>query len=87
MENGMDHSAMSDEERIALHTEWKGLIEKMEKATFIDPQDMRRKEEITSLLMTNGQSNSIKFNFVRGRRSSKGLNTKGYNDHGGKTGL
>jgi hypothetical protein len=78
---------MTQEERTKLEDEWKELNEKLRTSQFPSPKDMRRKEEITSLLMTNGESGKIQFKFVRGRQVTKGLNTKGYHDHGGKTGL
>ena len=50
---------------------------------FVNPKDMRRKDEITSLLMTDGENANIKFNFVKGRGGNKGMNvTKPYSRKG-----
>jgi hypothetical protein len=73
---------MTQEERTALENEWKEISEKL-KGEFVNPKDLRRSEEITSLLMTDGNSGNIKFNFLKGRGYSKGLNVKkGYNRKG-----
>lgn len=77
---------LSNEEREKLNQEWKALSEKVKKGEFASPVDVRRMEEITSLLMTDGQSSKVKFKFVKGRGGKMGLNTKGYN-HKGKVGL
>lgn len=73
---------MSDQEREALNSEWLMLQEKL-KGDFVNPKDLKRSEEITSLLMTNGESANVKFNFIKGRGYNKGLNaTKPYNRKG-----
>lgn len=77
---------MTDEERSKLENEWREIQERL-KGDFPNPKDIRRSEEITSLLVTNGESSDIRFKFVRGRGGNKGMNTKGYHDKGGKTGL
>ena len=76
---------MSTEERQALEAEWKEIVERM-KGEFINPKDMRRKEEITSLLMTDGASKNIQFKFLKGRGYSKGLNAKKPYNRKGKVG-
>ena len=69
---------MTHEERTALEQEWQEIQERL-KGEFINPKDIRRKDEITSLLMTDGESKDIKFNFVKGRGGNKGMNaTKPY---------
>lgn len=74
---------LTTEEREKLEQEWKDLNEKLSTAEFPDPKDMRRKDTITSLLMTNGENGAIAFNFVRGRGGNKGMNvTKPYNRKG-----
>lgn len=73
---------MNQEERVVLENEWKVLGEKI-KGDFVDPKDVRRMDEITSLLMTNGESSKVKFKFIKGRGGKKGLYTKkGYYDKG-----
>ena len=73
---------MKDQEfnREALAKEWLELSEKT-KGEFVNPKDVRRMEAITSLLMTEGASEDIKFNFLKGRGGKKGANiTKGTSD-------
>lgn len=78
---------MTQEERESLEKEWKNLQNKMQSSQFVDPKDVRRSEQITSLLMTDGESDSIGFNFVKGRGYKKSLNiSKSYNQKGGKIG-
>jgi hypothetical protein len=73
---------MTKEERAALEIEWAEINEKL-KGEFVNPKDMRRKDEITSLLMTDGENANIKFNFLKGRGGNKGMNvTKPYNRKG-----
>ena len=73
---------MKQEERTALEQEWAEINERL-KGEFVNPKDMRRKEEITSLLMTDGESKDVKFNFIKGRGGHKGMNvTKPYNRKG-----
>ncbi len=73
---------LTPEEREALETEWKEISARLEDAQFSNPVDVRRKSEITSLLMTDGESGKVKFKFVKGRKTTLGLNTKGYNRKG-----
>lgn len=73
---------MTQDERDKLEKEWKELSDRLSDARFPDPKDIRRKEEITSLLMTNGENANIKFKFVKGRKATQGLSTKGYNRKG-----
>ena len=74
---------LTQEERTNLENEWKELTERLEKSQFPNPKDMRRKEEITSFLVTDGESGNIKFNFLRGRGGKKGMNVhKPYNRKG-----
>lgn len=75
---------MKEDEREKLEQEWKALSEKV-KGEFVSPVDVRRMDEITSLLMTDGASSGVKFKFLKGRGGNKGLNTKGYN-HKGRVG-
>lgn len=73
---------MTPQERIVLEQEWAEINERL-KGEFVNPKDIRRKEEITSLLMTDGKNSNIKFNFIKGRGGNKGLNvTKPYNRKG-----
>ena len=73
---------MTQEERTALEQEWAEINERL-KGEFVNPKDMRRKDEITSLLMTDGESKDVKFNFVKGRGGNKGMNvTKPYSRKG-----
>lgn len=73
---------MTQEERMALEQEWAEINERL-KVEFVNPKDMRRKDEITSLLMTDGENANIKFNFVKGRGGNKGMNvTKPYSRKG-----
>lgn len=75
---------MEKTEREALEKEFLEIQERLT-GEFIDPKDMRRKDQITSLLMTDGQSDNIKFKLLKsGSRSGhKGLYTKkGYNKRG-----
>lgn len=72
---------MGDAERELLNKELLELAEKV-KGEFVSSKDMRRMDEITSLLMTNGESKDIKFKFVKGRGGKMGMNTKGYNNKG-----
>ena len=65
-----------------LENEWHELSEKTKNAQFPSPKDMRRLNEITSLLMTDGENANIKFKFVKGRGGKMGMNTKGYNRKG-----
>lgn len=78
---------MTQEEREALEKEYSNLKERHEDQTFIDPKEIRRLKEITSLLMTNGENADINFKFVKGRKVSVGMNfQKPYNKGGGKIG-
>ena len=73
---------MTQEERMALEQEWAEINERL-KGEFVNPIDMRRKDEITSLLMTDGENANIKFNFLKGRGGNKGMNvTKPYSRKG-----
>lgn len=67
---------MTQEEREKLEREWKELSEKIKTTELIDPKDVRRMGTITSLLMTDGESGNVKFNFLKGRGGKKGLNAK-----------
>jgi hypothetical protein len=74
---------MTTEEREKLNTEWLELKDKTMNAQFVSPVDIRRMDQITSSLMTDGQSDSIQFKFVKGRKVGKGMNiTKPYNRKG-----
>lgn len=46
-------------------------IEKRLKCDFINPKDVRRKDEIISLLLTNGESSHIKFKITKGKKSQR----------------
>jgi hypothetical protein len=73
---------MTQEERMALEQEWQEITERL-KGEFVNPKDMRRKDEITSLLMTDGENANIKFKFVKGNGGRKGMNvTKPYSRKG-----
>jgi len=54
-----------------LEKEWRELKEKC-KGDFINPKDMRRLEQVTSLLMTNGDCDNIQFKSRRGNGIGKG---------------
>lgn len=77
---------MTQGEREKLEQEWRDLSQKIKGAEFIDPKDTRRMDSITSLLMTDGESENIKFNFLKGRGYSKGLNAKKSYHRKGKVG-
>lgn len=77
---------MTQEEREKLEQEWNDLSQKINDSEFIDPKDARRMDSITSLLMTDGESENIKFNFLKGRGYSKGLNAKKSYHRKGKVG-
>lgn len=62
--------ALTSEQRQALEQEWAELQERL-KGEFASPKDLRRKDEITSLLMTDGESSEVKFNFLKGRESKR----------------
>ena len=65
-------------EKENLEKEYAEIMDRLN-GEFPNPKDMRRKEEITSLLLTDGERSDIKFNFVKGRGYKKGLNaTKPY---------
>jgi len=51
---------MKKEERDALIEEQTLLDEKISNADFISPKDMRRTQEITSLLLSDGETDSIR---------------------------
>ena len=73
---------MTQDERLFLEKERQEINERF-KGDFVNPKDVRRKDEITSLLMTDGESKDVKFNFRRGRGGNKGMNnTKPYNRKG-----
>ncbi len=74
---------MTTEEREKLNNEWLELKDKTSNAQFVSPKDIRRMDQITSLLMTDGENDSIQFKFVKGRGGKKGMNiTKSYNRKG-----
>jgi len=69
---------MKADELIALEKEWKEINERL-KDEFPNPKDVRRKDEINSLIMTDGESKDVKFKFIRGRGGNIGMNiTKPY---------
>ena len=70
---------------MALEQEWAEINEKL-KGEFVNPKDMRRKDEITSLLMTDGENANIKFNFVKCRGGNKGMNVTNPYSRKGKVG-
>jgi hypothetical protein len=51
---------MNSEERNALIAERENLEETIRKADFIDPRDMRRMDEIWSLLFTDGANTTTR---------------------------
>lgn len=61
---------MTPEERLKLENEWKEICERLQ-GEFPSPKDQRRKEEITSLLMTDGESDKIKFKLLKGKDSKR----------------
>lgn len=62
--------ALTLEQRQALEKEWAELQEKL-KGEFASPKDLRRSDEITLLLMTDGERSEIKFKFLKGRESKR----------------
>lgn len=46
-------------------------IEKKLRGEFINPKDIRRKDEIISLLLTNGESSDIRFKVTKGKKSQR----------------
>ena len=66
---------LTQEERTALQAESNQITERM-KGDFVDPKDFRRQAAITSLLLTDGQTEKVELKFVRGRGGNKGLNVK-----------
>ncbi len=72
---------MNNNEREKLNQEYLELSEKV-KGEFVNPKDIRRMDEITSLLITDGESDKIRFKFLKGRGGKMGMNTKGYNNKG-----
>jgi len=74
---------MTNDERSALEKEWTEISERLSNSTIPNPKDIRRKDEITSLLMTDGEQSDLQFRFVKGRGGNKGMNaTKKYNRKG-----
>lgn len=61
---------LTPEKRLQLENEWKEVCDRLN-GDFPTPKDMRRKDEITSLLMTDGQTEKVKFNFVRPKQSNR----------------
>jgi hypothetical protein len=62
---------MTPEERTQLEKEWSEINEKVRNAEFIDPKWLRRRDEITSLLMTDGERKDIHFKFIKGKESKR----------------
>ena len=72
---------MTKQERQDLITERDQIRLRMDNARFIDPKDMRRVDAITSLLLTDGETEELKITTERkgSRAGTKGLNsTKPY---------
>jgi len=61
---------MTPEERTKLENEWREVTQRL-RGEFPKPKDARRKDEITSLLMTDGQSADVKFNFLQYKESKR----------------
>ena len=61
---------LTSEQRQTLQQELAELQQRL-KGEFTSPKDFRRKDEIISLLMTDGESSTVKFNFVKGRESKR----------------
>ena len=62
---------MSNEERNDLIEEQKALDEKIKNAAFISPKDMRRTQEITSLLLSDGATDEIRLVAGKPRQSNR----------------
>jgi|LakMenEpi03Aug12_release.lakeMendotaPanAssembly.Ray.scaffolds.fasta_scaffold699123_2 hypothetical protein len=62
--------ALTEEQRKNLEQEWSELQEQL-KQEFCSPKVLRRIDEITSLLMTDGESADVKFNFLKGKDSKR----------------
>lgn len=62
---------MTTEEREALISESNGLRIKMKEAQFISPIDMRRVNEITSLLISSGETTEIRLVAGKLRKSRR----------------
>lgn len=62
---------MTNAERELLIKEADELDLKFKTSAFINPKDMRRRNEITSLLFTNGQQSDLTFKFGKPRKSNR----------------
>ncbi|MCB9047671.1 MAG: hypothetical protein H6550_16170 [Chitinophagales bacterium] len=62
---------MTQDERNALISEQEQLTIKMKNAAFISPKDMRRSNEITSLLLTDGTDDSIRIKVGKPKKSRR----------------
>ncbi|BDS12762.1 hypothetical protein [Aureispira anguillae] len=64
---------MNKEKRQALLEEWQTLKDQLKDSRFIDPSVIRRLDEIHSLLITEGKSAGVRWEFKRGDYYRKGL--------------
>lgn len=61
---------MNQQERQKLQNEWSEITERLRK-DFPKPKDARRRDEIASLLMTDGLSADVKLKFAKARETSR----------------
>jgi hypothetical protein len=62
---------MTEQERNDLIEERNAIDKKMKEADFINPKDMRRVEQIRSLLLSDGASDNIRISAKKTRESNR----------------
>ncbi len=62
---------MTQEEKNALIAEQEEISKRMKESPFISPRDMRRVNEITSLLLSDGQTDEIRLKAGKPRSSKR----------------
>ncbi|MFW6219764.1 MAG: hypothetical protein ACOC33_02905 [bacterium] len=67
---------MNEQERQELIEERDKIRLELDKARFADPKKVRRIDAINSLLMTDGETETLQWKTVKGRGGNKGLNAK-----------
>lgn len=63
--------ALTDKERQDLIEEQNKLDEKIKNSAFVSPKDFRRTNEITSLLISDGEETEIRFKFGKMKKSKR----------------
>ena len=77
------NNTMTEKEINDLFTERDKIRLRIKKSKFVDPKDMRRVDQINSLLLTDGKTENLRWKTVKGREHKKGLNaTKPYSRKG-----